>query len=348
MTRATRRIAVLAFAIGAVQAQSSEQVLIKGIEEFHSGQYRAALETLKHAVELSPADARAITFLALTRAATGDCARSVDELILQSKRISDPAIRRLAGLASLQCLLARNDFKSIFPILSDLLAEAPNDPDVLYEAAKVYNRAWNEMVYEMFQRTPASYRVNQLSAEIFETQGRYREASAEYRKAIEKNPKAVNLHFRLGRAILLESHSPGALELARKEFEAELGLNPSDAAAEYQVGQILVAEQKPGEAAPHYEKAVALSPMFPEALVALGKLRATAGQYDDAIRLLRQAIEAAPAMEAAHYALMMAYRDTGKTAEAAREKAELDKLQKPPEGEFTDFLKKLGEKAPKQ
>jgi hypothetical protein len=33
---------------------------------------------------------------------------------------------------------------------------------------------------------------------------------------------------------------------------------------------------------------------------------------------------------------------------AAREKAELDTLQKVPEGEFSDFLKRLGEKAPKQ
>jgi len=63
--------------------------------------------------------------------------------------------------------------------------------------------------------------------------------------------------------------------------------------------------------------------------------------------LLKRAIQAAPAMEAAHYSLMLAYRDSGQTQEAAREKAELDKLQKPPEGEFTDFLKKLGEKAPK-
>ena len=348
MTPGTNRIAVFVFALGVLRAQNSEQVLIKGIEEFHKGQYAAALDTLQHAIELSPADARAITFLALTRAATGDCAHSVDELMLQSKRISDPAVRRLASLASVQCLLARNDFKSIFPILTDLLADAPSDSDVLYEAAKVYNKAWNEMVYEMFQRTPASYRVNQLSAEIFETQGRYGEASGEYRKAIEKNPKAVNLHFRLGRTILLESHSPESLELARKEFEAELALNPSDAAAEYQVGQILATGQKPADAAAHYEKAVGLSPTFPEALVALGKLRASAKQYEDAIPLLQRAIKAAPAMEAAHYALMMAYRDTGKTADAAREKEELDKLQKPPEGEFTNFLKKLGEKAPKQ
>jgi hypothetical protein len=34
--------------------------------------------------------------------------------------------------------------------------------------------------------------------------------------------------------------------------------------------------------------------------------------------------------------------------DAQREKVVLDKMQRPPEGEFTDFLKKLGEKAPKQ
>jgi hypothetical protein len=44
----------------------------------------------------------------------------------------------------------------------------------------------------------------------------------------------------------------------------------------------------------------------------------------------------------------MAYRNSGDIEAAKREKAALDALQKPPEGEFTDFLKKLGEKPPKQ
>jgi hypothetical protein len=38
----------------------------------------------------------------------------------------------------------------------------------------------------------------------------------------------------------------------------------------------------------------------------------------------------------------MAYRNAGRREDAMREKAELDKMQKTPEGEFTDFLKKLG------
>ena len=55
-----------------------------------------------------------------------------------------------------------------------------------------------------------------------------------------------------------------------------------------------------------------------------------------------------PENESAHYNLMLAYRNAGRTADALREKAEIDKLQRPPEGEFTEFLKKLGEKAPNQ
>ena len=106
----------------------------------------------------------------------------------------------------------------------------------------------------MYQKAPASYRVDQLSAEVFETQGKYTEAIAEYRKAIAKNPKGVNLHYCLGRALLQQSHDPAALEEARKEFEAELKLNPSDAVAEYQIAQILSARQKKPEAAAHFRQ----------------------------------------------------------------------------------------------
>ncbi len=115
---------------------------------------------------------------------------------------------------------------------------------MLYVSADYHMKAWNDAIYRMYQKAPSSYRVDQLSAEVFETQGKYTEAVAEYRKAIEKNPKAINLHYRLGRALLQQSHDPAVLDQARKEFEAELALNPSDAVAEYQVAQILAAEQK--------------------------------------------------------------------------------------------------------
>src|SRR5206468_10792922 len=109
---------------------------------------------------------------------------------------SDPTLKRLAGLALSGCLDAQ------------LKAEYPADADVLYQSARRHMREWNETLAQMFEKTPASYRVNQISAEVFETQGQLKEAVAEYRKAIAKNPKALDLHYRLGRALLLGDRTP--------------------------------------------------------------------------------------------------------------------------------------------
>src|SRR5579864_1029987 len=239
----------------------AEDPVTRGIEEFRQGDYKAAQATLELALKQDPANQHARTFLALCRAATGGCDAATNDLkAAYAGQNSD--LRRLAGLALAQCHLSHNRLDAALPIVMDLQKQFPADADVLYEAAKLHMKAWNDVVYEMFQKTPASYRVNQVSAEIFEIQGRYADAVAEYRKAIEKNPAAVNLHFRLARALLLQSHSPGALSTARREFEAELQLNPSDAVAEYEIGQILLAENKQHEAAPRFERALALSPDF--------------------------------------------------------------------------------------
>jgi tetratricopeptide (TPR) repeat protein len=207
-------------------------------------------------------------------------------------------------------------------------------------------RAWNDVIYQLYQKAPASFRVNQISAEILETQGRFPEAIAEYRKAIQKNPSALNLHFRLGRALLMSSHAPENLTAALAEFESELALNSYDSVAHYQVAQVLLAQQKLKDAGARLSRALELNPVFPEALIALGKLRLDERNDAEAIALLEKAIKLAPRSEPAHYSLMIAYRNAGRMADARREKAELDKLQRPPEGEFTEFLKKLGEQPP--
>jgi tetratricopeptide (TPR) repeat protein len=320
----------------------------QGIAEFHQGRYAAAKATLEQALKQKPADAHARTFLALSRAATGECDAVTGELANLFAGNTRATLGRLSGLALAQCHLAHNRVQAALPVVLQLQKQFPDDADVLYQAARVHMKAWNEVVFRMYQKTPASYRVNQISAEIFEVQGRYPEAAAEYRKAIGKNPSAVNLHFRLGRALLMQSHSVDALREARHEFEAELKLNPGDAAAEYEVGQILLTENKPEEAMARFERALALAPDFTEALLALAKERANRKHYDDAIQFLERAVHLQPANESAHYNLMLAYRNAGRAADALREKAEIDKLQRPPAGEFTEFLEKLGEKAPPQ
>ena len=70
--------------------------------------------------------------------------------------------------------------------VAQLETEFPSDADVLYVAANFHMKAWNDAIYRMYRKAPASYRVDQLSAEVFETQGKYAEAIAEYRKRHRK------------------------------------------------------------------------------------------------------------------------------------------------------------------
>src|SRR5471030_2927417 len=230
----------------------SAQTTTEAIQAFHEGHYAQARQMLEKLVAASSNDHVARTFLALSRDATGACDAADGDLELQFSGNPDPSLRRLAGVASVQCALARNRLQEAFPVLDKLQKSFPDDADVLYETAKVHMKAWNDAVFQMYRKAPASFRVNQLSGEIFEIQGRFQDAAAEYRKAIQKNSAALNLHFRLGRALLLESHEPANLREARKEFEAELALNPGDAVAEYQVGQTLLAEQNTAGAAAHF------------------------------------------------------------------------------------------------
>jgi tetratricopeptide (TPR) repeat protein len=83
-------------------------------------------------------------------------------------------------------------------------------------------------------------------------------------------------------------------------------------------------------------------------MIAVGRSRAGDKHYNEAAQLFEKAIALQPENEAAHYNLMLAYRDLGRGADALAQKKILDQLQKPPEGEFTEFLRKIGEKAPAQ
>lgn len=333
-------ISGLALAYLLVQGDLTE----KGIDEFRKGQYTAAAMDLQNALKANPRDEHARAFLSMTKAATRDCTEAAAEF----QRSPNPDLARMSGLGAVECYAGSKKDDDSFALLRELRTRFPADSDVLYETAKLHRAAWDRAVYEMFQKAAGSYRVNQLSAEVFETEGKYGEAIAQYRKAIEKAPEALNLHFRLGRCLLLESPTTENLEQAKAEFEAELSLSPNDAAAEYEIGQILSAQGKPAQAIPHYQRALEIRPDFVEAIIAVGKSQAAHKDYSGAARLFERAVTLQPDNEPAHYNLMLAYRNSGNTEGAALQKKELDRLMKPPEGEFSDFLKKLGEKAPER
>ena len=336
LTRAVLTVGLSALLLGSSTDRE------EGLKAFNEGRYTAALEKLKRAAASQP-DTMAQTFLALTEAARGDCEAALPTLTRVNDG-QDGDVYKLAQLAAVKCYSSKKNEGETFVLLDKLERRFPDDPDVLYLAAKLHMKAFNDATFAMFQRTPGSYRVHELSAEIFEVEGRYSEAVAEYRKAIEHNPAAIDLHFRLGRALLLQSHGTEALSQAADAFREELKVNPEDAASEFQLGQIQQVQGNGSEARLHFERALELSPKFVQALLALGKLETQRKDYARAIDLLNRAAVLEPSNATVRYALLTAYRDAGDMEKAKAEKAKLDEMQKPPAGEFSDFLRKLGEK----
>ncbi len=327
-------------------AAADDSARREGMAAFKDGRYSVAALKFREALEHS-SDGSTKVFAALTEAALGNCNAALPKLVARPEP-EDPVLYRMAGLAAVKCYSATHDEANTFSLLQRLRQRFPNDPDVLYTSAKLHMKAFNDATFAMFQRTPSSYRVHELSAEIFEVQNQYEQAVAEYRKAIELKPDAPEIHYRLGRALLLQSHDADSLDVAATEFTSELKLSPEDGACEFQLGQIAQVQGRVPDAKLHFERAVALSPTFVAGLIALGKVNTQDKQYGKAIQILSRATEIQPENETAHYALLTAYRNSGQMDKARAEKAILDRLQKAPEGEFSNFLKKLGEKPPEQ
>ncbi len=265
-----------ALVIAACLAQAADDHLQRGMQLFDEGKFGAAMTELRQA-----SGTQATVYLALTQAATNDCASAMPVLDEQAKRLNTEE-GRLAGLAAAKCASAAGDVAHALALLQPLQMRYPKDADVLYLAAETEMKAFNETTFAMFQRTPSSYRVHELSAEILEVQNRYSDAVAEYRKAIEGNPKAPDLHYRLGRAMLLQGHSPELLVEAAKAFAAELQISPEDSASEFQLGQIAQVQGRTEEAQSHFSTALKLSPTFANAMIALGKLYVQQKRYQPA------------------------------------------------------------------
>lgn len=334
-TRFTSVLLGVSLALALSARADAQDQLTRGLQAFDTGDYATAERLLD---DLDTPAANAVS--ALAKAATGRCDEAELDLAVS---YTDTKLRRLTGLALTRCLIAAQRFAEATQPLALLEKEFPDDPDILYENARLHLKAWNGSLERMFERTPASFRVNQLSAEIFEIQGRYDEAVAEYRKALQKSPQTLNLHYRLGRALLGRSHEAAALEEARQEFDAELELNPYDAVAHYQVAQILQVQGEQEAAAARLERALELDPTFAEALTALARYRSRGGDHAEAIALLERVLVLQPENESSWYAVMVAYRNAGRTDDALAAKAKLDALQQSSEGEFSDFLRRIGE-----
>jgi tetratricopeptide (TPR) repeat protein len=141
----------------------------------------------------------------------------------------------------------------------------------------------------------------QSSDGLFE-QGRYREAEAGYRRAIQADPTLYRAH--LGLAMVL--HRGGRRDEAIEACKAAIGTRQDGLEAYYLLADFLLEAQRNEEAASNYEQLRKLNPHDAEIHHGLGTALSRLGRWTEAVGALREAIRLNPSYVSAHYSLGLA------------------------------------------
>jgi tetratricopeptide (TPR) repeat protein len=253
-------------------------------------------------------------------AKSGHCKEAFPLLKAASLRTANKDLKRQAGFAAIRCAMTEFQPDVALEFLRFLNQEFPRDPDVLYLATHTYSDLSTRAAQELAMTAPNSYQAHKLNAESLEVQGKWDAAAKEYKLILEQNPRLPGIHFLLGR-LLLSKPDPGptAAEDAKKEFQQELEIDPSNAGAEYVLGELARQESQWPEAIAHFSRATQLDVGFGDAFLGLGSSLISARRFAEAIPPLETAVKLEPQNPGAHYNLAMAFSRAGRKEDADRE-----------------------------
>jgi tetratricopeptide (TPR) repeat protein len=257
---------------------------------------------------------------AIDLAMKGQCTEAMP---LLDEAMRDPATatttKRSVSFAGVRCSMLLNRQLDAMSFLGWLQQAAPKDPEVLFLSVHVFSELSERNAKELMDTAPDSPLVIQLNAERFQSAGDLQKAIAEYRILLERLPTQAGIHYRIGALLLALPASSSTSPDARKEFEAELKVDPQSAGAEYYLGELARQDNKLPEAIEHYSRAVQLYPEFAEAYFGLGRTLLDSDVTARALPPLEKAVALAPENPTAHLALATAYQRLGRKADAARE-----------------------------
>ncbi len=258
----------------------------------------------------------------ITLAENGHCVEALPVLKRAIRFNKDRELEKRIGLAGLHCAMTHNAPYESLTFLDALNRDFPRDPEVLYAATHAFSDLSLMTSQQLAREAPFSYQIHLLNAEALETQGKWDEAAAEYRKILEINPMLRGIHARLGRALISKSQpSAEVVAQAKKNFEDELEIDPNNASAEYVLGELARNDNDLSAATRHYTRATNLDAGFAEAYLGLGMSLVSAKRFAEAIPPLEKYEKLAADSPTGHFQLALAYAGVGRKDDANREAA---------------------------
>jgi tetratricopeptide (TPR) repeat protein len=257
---------------------------------------------------------------AIKLAQNGRCEEALPALKRASQTGTDKTVKRTAAFAGVRCAMLINQTGAAVDFLQMLNREFPGDPEVLFVSVHTYSDLSTKAAQQLAMTAPNSIEGHKLNAEALEAQGKWDAAEKEYKAILAQNPQLPGIHFLLGRLLLSKPDAgPSAGEDAKKEFQSELKIDPSNAGAEYVLGEMARQDSQWDDAIQHFSRATKLDAGFGDAFLGLGSALLSAKRFSDAIPPLQTAVKLEPRNPGAHYNLATALTRAGRREEADKE-----------------------------
>ncbi len=175
----------------------------------------------------------------------------------------------------------------------------------------------------MFGVPPDSPAAHIFVSRMLMRQGFDTIAEQEAKKAVELDPKLPMANYLLGEMYIFKSRIPEAI----KAFEAELAINPANAATYYRLADAYTRVQRWDDAEKLLQQSIWLDSTASGPFILMGKVLVKKNDATLAVRSLQRALSMDPNNYIAHNLLGQAYRMLGKTADAEKELELSQKLQ---------------------
>ena len=323
------------------EAQANYEKLAKlepGVAEVHATlavidfklrEYELVVGEIQTAQKLKPSLPKLDSLLAMSLSELGRYSDAMPGLEKCLHRSPDAEIKRMCGLELARAYTGLKKDSKAVEVAMELNRLYPDDPEILYQAGKIYGNFAFLTMEKLAQVAPTSVWRHLAAAEAHESQGSYDQAILEYNEVLKMEPQRPGIHYRIGRSLLgryWQRHSAEDLAAAEKEFEQELQIDPGNANSAYELGELRRKANRFDEAQKYFEQSLQHYPDFPEAQLGLAAVLQAKKLHDQALLHAKRAVAIDPENEVGWYRLAQIEKALGNSAEQEKALAEYRRL----------------------
>jgi tetratricopeptide (TPR) repeat protein len=300
-----------------------------GLIYFEERKFDQAVPALHQALKLKPGLTRSESLLAMSLSEIGRYSEAVAGLEKCLHRSAETEIKRMCGLELERAYAGLKKDSKAVEVAMELDRLYPDDPEILYQAGKVYGNFAYLTMEKLAQVAPTSVWRHLAAAEAHESQGSYGQAIQEYHEVLRLEPDRPAIHYRIGRSLMgrfWQHQSQDDVAAAEKEFEEELRLHPDNANAAYELGEMCRKNKQVEKAQRYFEQALQHYPDFAEAQLGLAAVLLEKNQPAQALPHAQRAVAVDPENEVCWYRLAKIQRSLGNVVEQQKALAEYRRL----------------------